>query len=304
MVYGRGFDSRRLHHIPQSSVGKRARKARFHSAVASHVIQQHPGALGVWHGVSNRRARPSWGYRRTVINKLTDLAIRSFIRARRTGQASKKKLSDGGGLYLVVTPAGTAVWRVKYRFGGNERLFAAGTYPATTLESARAEREKVKTLLREGRDPVQDRRLERANAIASSGETFKSVAALWLAKQKAQWSPIHFEKSSRAFDRDVLPRIGNLPVKDITPQIVAGVIEAILKRGVRETAAKVLQHINGVFRFAQARGLRSDNPAEPVPEILPPRGQPGRLPALLTWGDLRDILRRAEGAHLGPTSRF
>ena len=93
----------------------------------SHVIQRHPSALGVWHGVSNCTARSNWGYRRHVINKLTDLAIRSFIRARKTGQASKKKLCDGGGLYLVVTPAGTAVWRVRYRFGGTERLFAAGS---------------------------------------------------------------------------------------------------------------------------------------------------------------------------------
>jgi integrase len=233
-----------------------------------------------------------------MINKLTDLAIRSFIGKSTGGKATTTKLSDGGGLYLMVTPAGTAVWRVKYRFTGKERLFSAGTYPAVTLEAARAQREKVKALLRDGRDPVQTRRVERADAIAASGAIFESVVADWLAKQKTEWSAIHYRKSTRAFERDVLPRMGKLPIKDITPQIVASVVEAILKRGVRDTAAKVLQHITGVFRLAQARGLRGDNPADPVPEILPPRAQAGRIPALLTWPSLGDVLRRAEAAHL------
>jgi hypothetical protein len=100
-------------------------------------------------------------------------------------------------------------------------------YPATSLEAARGHREKAKALLREGRDPVQHRRLERANTIAASGETFSAVAAQWLATKKAQWSVIHYRKSSQAFERDVYPRIGNLPVKEITPQIVASVIERL-----------------------------------------------------------------------------
>lgn len=203
-----------------------------------------------------------------------------------------------------MTPAGTPIWRVKYRLGGKERVFAIGSYPAVSLEAARAEREKLKALLREGRDPVQARRLQRSTAIAASGETFEHVAVQWLAKQKAQWSSIHYEKSARAFERDVLPLIGKLPIKDITPQIVTSVIEAILKRGVRETAAKVLQHLNAVFRLAQARGLRTDNPAEPVPEILPPKAKPSRLPALLTWPELGNVLRRAEAAHLSPAVRI
>src|SRR4051794_11575338 len=123
-----------------------------------------------------------------MLNKLSDLAIRSFVRKTREGKASFRKLSDGGGLYLIVTPAGTPLWRVKYRFDGKERLYSAGAYPAVSLEEARAEREKVKTLLREGRDPVQAARVERASAMASSGETFVSIATTWLAKQKPQWS--------------------------------------------------------------------------------------------------------------------
>src|SRR5688572_26939252 len=155
-------------------------------------------------------------------NKLTDLAIRSFIRKRRDGVAQNAKVSDGGGLYLTLTPAGTPVWRVKYRLGGRERLYAIGIYPAITLDEARAEREKIKAHIRQGHDPVAERRLARTTAAASTDKTFESVAADWLAKQR--WSDIHRAKSSRALERDVYPRIGNLPVKRITAAMVAVVI--------------------------------------------------------------------------------
>lgn len=237
-------------------------------------------------------------------NKLTDLKIRSFITKRRAGKAATAKLSDGGGMYLTITPAGTPAWRVKYRLGGKERLYAIGTYPGIGLEAARIERDVIKAQLRAGRDPVREREVNRATAAVASGQTFKSLAADWLAKQRKDWSAIHYDKSSRALERDAFPRLGTLPVRDITPAMVAGVVEAIVKRGARDTAAKVLQHVGGVFRLAQARGMRDDNPAEPVHEVLPAKKQAGRMPALLTFPALGGILRGAEAAHLSPAVRM
>lgn len=239
-----------------------------------------------------------------AINKLTDKQIGAFVSKAKAGKASKGMLSDGGGMYLMLTPAKTPVWRIKYRLGGKERVYAVGTYPAVTLEKARSEREEIKALLREGRDPVQARRVDQAASVAASGNTFESLASDWLAKQKRDWSAIHYDKSSRAFERDVYPRIGNLPVREISPAMVAGIVEAIVKRGARDTAAKVLQHVGGVFRLAQARGLREDNPAEPVHEVLPAKKQKGRMPALLKFPELGAVLRGADAAHLTPAVRM
>ena len=237
-----------------------------------------------------------------ALNKLTDVKIRSFISKAKAGNAPLTKLSDGGGMYLLITPAGTPVWRLKYRLGGKERLYAIGIYPAITLDAARAERDSIRARIREGHDPVKGRQLERAAAAASSGQTFETTAIDWLSKQT--WSDIHREKSSRALERDVFPRIGSLPVKDITAAMVASVIEAIVKRGAIDTAGKILQHVGGVFRFAQARGLRQDNPAEPVHEVLPAKTQAGRMPALLAFPALGALLRSAEAAHLSPSVRM
>ncbi|MGQ0654426.1 MAG: tyrosine-type recombinase/integrase [Betaproteobacteria bacterium] len=239
-----------------------------------------------------------------ALNKLSDLKIRSFISKTKAGNAPATKLSDGGGMYLAVTPAGTPVWRVKYRLGGREKLYAIGTYPDITLDAARAEREAIKGRLREGRDPVQARKLDRAAATTAGENTFETVTHDWLEKQRQGWSGIHYDKSKRASDRDVLPRLGKLPVSDITPAMVAGIIEAIVKRGARDTAARVLQHIGGVFRLAQARGLCRENPAVPVREVLPRKKENGRRPAFLEWKALGAVLRGAEAARLSPAVRM
>ena len=239
-----------------------------------------------------------------AMNKLSDAQVRSFIQ--RTRQAAVGgKLADGGGLHLKVTPAGTAVWRIKYRFNGKEQLYAGiGSYPEVSLEAARAEREQLRAQLREGRNPTDARRLRRADAVAAAADTFESVARAWLASQKPDWSAVHYEKSERAIERDVLPRLGKLPVSEITPAMVTSVVKSITARGARDTASKILQHIGGIFRSAQAHGLCRDNPATATREILPRRKEQKRRPAFLKWDELGDVLRKAETARLSPAVRL
>jgi integrase len=83
--------------------------------------------------------------------------------------------------------------------------------------------------------------------------------------------------------------------------MVAITIQDIHKRDVLETASRILQHLNGVFRYAQAKGLCRDNPALPAREILPRKKDSGRMPALLNYVDLGDVLRRAQIARLSPS---
>jgi integrase len=237
-------------------------------------------------------------------NRLNDRAIRAFLAKAKAGTAPRKKLSDGGGLYVTVTPAGSGVWRLKYRLGGKERLYAIGVYPEIGLEKARAAREAVKSHVREGRDPLKARLLTRAAAETSSDTTFGGATESWLQKRRKDWSDIHYQKSRRALERDILPLLGRLPIAEITPAMVARTIEAITKRGAGDTASKILWHCICIFRLAQARGLCLENPAVPVREVLPRRRQHSQRPALLEIKALGDLLRRAEGAPLSPPVRI
>ena len=88
---------------------------------------------------------------------------------------------DGGGLFLRKLESGATTWQLKYRYGGVERTFSAGQ---VDLAKARKDRYRIKAVLKEGRDPVQARRLDRAQLIASSGETFADLVDTWLKMQR------------------------------------------------------------------------------------------------------------------------
>jgi integrase len=235
-----------------------------------------------------------------IFNRLSDKACKAFAAQKAHG----KKLSDGGGLYLLITPSGSASWRVKYRIEGKEKTYSVGNYPAVSLAAVRIELGEVKALLREHKDPVTERRVNRAANAACADNTFRAVAQDWLTMKQKEWSAGHYTKSARALERDIYPALGNLPISSITPAMVAKAVEDIHKRDVLETATRILQHLNGVFRYAQAKGLCRDNPALPAREVLPRKKDTGRMPALLDWTSLGDILRRAEAARLSPSVRM
>jgi len=231
--------------------------------------------------------------------KLTDKGIKSFIARKVIGS----KLADGQGLYLLITRAKTASWRIKYRIEGKEKSYTIGTYPQSSLAQARLELKEVKASLNKGRDPVVARRITMAQAAAHSENTFRAVAEEWFAMKEKEWSLTHHTKSKRAFERDIYKALGELPIESITPSVIAKAIETINKRDVLETATRILQHLNGVFRYAQAKGLCEINSAAPVKEILPRKKTNGRMPALLDWNSLGALLRAAEAARLSPSVR-
>src|SRR5215470_13694051 len=97
------------------------------------------------------------------------------------------KLSDSGGLHLLIQPNGSKLWRLAYRFGGKQKTLAIGVYPTVTLKSAREKRDEARRLLADNIDPSMQRRLEKLTA--ASGNTFRAVAEELLLK---------FEREGRA----------------------------------------------------------------------------------------------------------
>ena len=91
----------------------------------------------------------------------------------RTTKPGKRpvKLSDSGGLYLLIAPHGSKLWRLAYRFGGKQKTLAIGAYPTFTLAGPADKREEAKRLLANGIDPSAQRRLDKQ--ITSTGNTFK-----------------------------------------------------------------------------------------------------------------------------------
>nr|WP_297254815.1 Arm DNA-binding domain-containing protein [Bosea sp. (in: a-proteobacteria)] len=107
------------------------------------------------------------------------VAIRNAKPADRT-----VKLPDGGGLQLWIEPKGGKLWRLAYRFDGKQKKLSIGTYPAIDLRAARAKREEAKALLRDGKDPGAEKRLEKLTGKANRENTFEAIAAEVAARKK------------------------------------------------------------------------------------------------------------------------
>ncbi len=146
---------------------------------------------------------------------LTDTAIRQAKPADKP-----KRLADGGGLYLEVSPAGGKLWRFKYRVDGKEKRLALGAYPAVTLKDARERREEAKKQLAAGIDPGAAKQARKAARAEAAGNSLEAVALEWLARREAEWVPSYSVKVRAWLEGDVFPWIGTKPIKDITAPMV------------------------------------------------------------------------------------
>jgi hypothetical protein len=101
--------------------------------------------------------------------------------------AKPYKLADGGGMFLLVQPNGSKYWRLKYRFGGKEKLLALGVYPELSIIEARNRREAARELLREGTDPGAAKQDKKAADKLGTAETFEAVAREWHQTKRTGW---------------------------------------------------------------------------------------------------------------------
>ncbi len=188
---------------------------------------------------------------------LTDVAIRNA----KPG-AKAVKLADGGGMFLLVTPAGGRLWRLKYRMDGREKLLAIGAYPEISLGEARRRREEAREMIALGKDPSREKQREKVRARIQAADTFAAISAEYCAKRKRDgakgWAPATAVRSEYLLSL-VCGSIGKLPIGDIEPGDVLTAIRRIEGKGKLESARRSLQLAGAVFRYAVATArLRSD----------------------------------------------
>ena len=206
---------------------------------------------------------------------LTDTAIRRAIPGDKP-----RKLTDGLGMYLEVAPSGGKWWRLKYRVAGVEKRLSLGTYPETSLKSAREKRDEARALIAQGIDPSDLRKASKAQAQADAAQaqraaeglpqqdSFEQIAREWYETRKDDWSPSYGEKIMRRLEADVFPWLGDKPINTLTPPMVLAVLRRVEKRGVVETAHRALEHCSQVFRYAVATGRVESDPARDLKDAL------------------------------------
>ena len=180
------------------------------------------------------------------------------------------KLSDEKGLFLLLSPAGGKWWRLKYRFGGKEKLLSLGTYPEVSLKAAREKRDEARKLLAADADPGENRKAVKAAKSDRAANSFEVIAREWFAKQSATWSENHGSRIIQRLERDIFPWIGGRPIADIAAPELLSVLRRIEERGAVETAHRAHQNCGQVFRYAIATGRAERDPSPDLKGALPP----------------------------------
>lgn len=183
---------------------------------------------------------------------LTDAKIRS------TKPAEKAfKVSDSEGLYLLVKPNGTKLWRWKYRIAKKENHFAIGVYPRVSLAEAREARDAGRKLVKQGVHPAHERQAQQAAQVAENANTFEAVAREWVDKKKLGWTPYYLRQVERFLAADVFPYIGSLPIRNVTAAHLLEIVRRVEGRGAETVAVLLRQWASAIFRYAVAT-LRGD----------------------------------------------
>jgi len=193
-------------------------------------------------------------------NRLKDLQVKN------AEQGEKEyRLSDGGGLYLVVKPSGGKLWRWSYEFNGKEKLLSYGAYPAVTIAGAREEHGKAQALKRQGIDPAaakqSKKRVEEEKKRESSMPTFASITKEWLDTWSKKKSERYVVTVKLRLDRDILPAVGDIPIDQLKASALVKIVSGIQdNRDAEDLARRALQKMKQILRFAVAKGYLESSP--------------------------------------------
>ena len=180
------------------------------------------------------------------------------------------KLTDGGGLFLLVQPNGAKYWRLAYRYCGKQKTLAFGVYPDTSLSDARERRETARKVLANGADPSAVKKAQKAAVVALTENSFEIVACEWLSKFSKNWKESHTRTVSVRLKNDILPWLGARPIGEINAPELLVVLRRIESRGALDTAHRVSAIFGQIFRYAIATGRALRDPSADLKGALPP----------------------------------
>lgn len=232
----------------------------------------------------------------TVQQVLTDSAVRA---ARPRERAYK--LTDGGGLFLLVTPTGGRLWQMKFRHAGREGKLSFGAYPDVTLKVARARRDMARQKLAHGKNPAQERRREEARAQQAAAASFDAVATEYIAKRGREGLAPATLATYRHFQNLLGPVVGGLPIAEIEPSDLLDALRKIERRGKLETAGRAREFAGRVLRYAIATTRANRDIAADLRGALQTPTVKG-LAAIIDPKRVGELLRAIDGYHGQPST--
>lgn len=184
------------------------------------------------------------------INTLTDAKIRALKPRERPF-----KEFDGGGLFCWVAPSGVKVWRVAYRLAGKQQTKSLGPYPAVSLAEARKKRDELKATLRDGGDPMAERKATKKDAL-----TFRQASErFW--SGRGDLSSSYRSNATRAMEMHLYPFLGDKPIGGIDRAMLLEALNRMDAAGLHQYVRKTRMWASQVFEWAVEHHEAAINPA-------------------------------------------
>lgn len=193
------------------------------------------------------------------------------LQARQAKPATKDyPLADEKGLRLLVRLTGSKTWQLRYRRPVDNKadIFTIGTYPETSLKTARENRDKARALISQGIDPKQNQKATKASNRMRAGNTFEAIAQDWFATISPEWSDSHRVRTTFLLKHHLHPWIGKRPITEITPPELLAALKRAQDRGLLETAMRAKQVAGQIFRFAIRIGAMNTDPSRDLAGAL------------------------------------
>jgi integrase len=209
-----------------------------------------------------------------------------------------KKLYDGKGLLLIVTPTGGKWWRFKYSFDGKSKTISFGTYPEISLSQARDRREAARKLVAVGVDPSVNRRAVKTAKEELLANSFQCIALEWHKKQveNSEWTEEHAETIMTRMVKDMFPYIGVTPITGVTAKDIRTILDRVKGRGAVDTARRCRTIASQVFVYAIGTDRAEYNIATSLSKHLPAISKTRKHMASITDPkELAPLLRAIDG---------
>ena len=232
-------------------------------------------------------------------NMLTDAQCRN---ATCPPDKKRARLTDDGGLYLEISPAGSKRWFWKFYPDGKESRMGLGSYPAVSLTAARKARDKARLQKADGVNPVVERQTKKLIAAVGSGDTLSAAAADWLEQNKPGWSDTHYVREERNLRKDLLPYLGARAIGGIKPVELLAVIRKIEAPGSPSVPARVLITAHGVWCHAVVTGRAERDITPDIKKALKEHTRKN-FPALIEPREVGELLRASMAYRGGPVVR-
>lgn len=163
-------------------------------------------------------------------------------------------ISDGNGLQLLVKPDGTKQWVFRYTSPtqNKRRKTSFGTYPNITLSDSRKKRDEWQNLIKQGIDPIDDKREVKAEAKREQESNFANVVQLWLDDQERRLSGNTHKRKKALFENTVLKAFSERSIDEIDHTEIITIIENKALQ-TPETARRLFTYLNDLWQFACSR---------------------------------------------------